>query len=215
MTPVKIYVGNLTTAARSCDLKELFEKFGRVVECDILKDFGFVHMENLNDAKAAIAGLNDTVWKGSRVRVELSTTRTQKGEPSERSLNRPSSILRNRRSTNRPRYNGAGPSRRDLPPPSGYDGPPPRYHHDTRHYYSNTGGGGGPIRDSRYDRPVERHSSRPYPDIYDRNSRGLPPSRDYSSNNYDYRSQPLYRNETDMYRREPPSDYFQPPEYLR
>ena len=82
MPPVKIYVGNIHSSARSAELKELFEKFGKVVECDILKDFGFVHMEDTNDAKAAIAGLNDTLWKGARIRVEISTTKTSKGEPS-------------------------------------------------------------------------------------------------------------------------------------
>lgn len=78
--PIKIYVGNIPQSARSSELKELFEKFGKVVECDILKEFAFVHMEDTNDAKAAIAGLNDSLWKGSRIRVELSTTKTSKGK---------------------------------------------------------------------------------------------------------------------------------------
>jgi RNA-binding protein 4 len=86
MAPLKIYVGNMPPHARNSELKELFEKFGKVVECDILKEFGFVHMDDISDAKAAIAGLNDTLWKGSRIRVEISTTKTQKGEPSERKL---------------------------------------------------------------------------------------------------------------------------------
>jgi RNA recognition motif-containing protein len=63
MAPFKIYVGNLPPGARSGDLRDLFEKFGPVLECDILKDFGFVHMDFSNDAKAAIAALNDTFWK--------------------------------------------------------------------------------------------------------------------------------------------------------
>lgn len=86
MGPMKIYVGNVPPSARNADLKDLFEKFGRVLECDILKEFAFVHMEDSSDGKAAIAGLNDTLWKGSRLRVEVSTTRTKKGEPSERKL---------------------------------------------------------------------------------------------------------------------------------
>jgi hypothetical protein len=81
MGPIKLYVGNVPTSARNSELKELFEKFGKVVECDILKEFAFVHMESDNDAKAAIAGLNDSLWKGSRLRVEISTTKTSKGEP--------------------------------------------------------------------------------------------------------------------------------------
>jgi hypothetical protein len=84
---IKLYVGNVPTSARNSELKELFEKFGKVMECDILKEFAFVHMESDNDAKAAIAGLNDTLWKGGRLRVELSTTKTQKGEPAKRDYN--------------------------------------------------------------------------------------------------------------------------------
>ena len=78
---VKIYVGNVPPKALNSELKELFEKFGKVVECDILKEFAFVHMEDVSDAKAAIAGLNDTLWKGNRIRVEISTTKGGRGEP--------------------------------------------------------------------------------------------------------------------------------------
>ena len=88
MQPIKIYVGNVPTSARNSELKELFEKFGKVIECDILKEFAFVHMDDTNDAKAAIAGLNDSLWKGGRIRVELSTTKTNKGEPSKREFPR-------------------------------------------------------------------------------------------------------------------------------
>ena len=139
--PIKIYVGNIPTSARNSELKELFEKFGKVIECDILKDFGFVHMEDKNDAKAAIAGLHDTLWKGCRVRVELSTTKTSKGEPSERNEyrrdGRNSSSRQNHRSeTHRHNPMGhrlggmdrrdgpyGGPSMGDRLPPRGF---PPR-----------------------------------------------------------------------------------------
>ena len=134
--PIKIYVGNVPVAARTAELQELFEKFGKVVECDILKDFAFVHMDDTNDAKAAIAGLHDSLWKGARIRVELSTTRTNKGEPGERYSN---SRDRDRDDNNSSRHHYAnGRSdrdrdrdrdrdhrerpRRDLPPPpSTYD----------------------------------------------------------------------------------------------
>ncbi|RNA03329.1 RNA-binding 14 isoform X1, partial [Brachionus plicatilis] len=110
MSAIKLYVGNIPSAARNAELKELFEKFGKVIECDILKDYGFVHMEDTNDAKAAIAGLNDSLWKGSRIRVEISTTRTQKGEPSIRKRYRPPPSYRRSRSPPR------GYPYRDAPP---------------------------------------------------------------------------------------------------
>ena len=165
--PIKIYVGNIPLSARNSELKELFEKFGKVAECDILKDFGFVHMEDKNDAKAAIAGLHDTLWKGCRVRVELSTTKTNKGEPSERSEHRRDSRGPPSSSSSRPinhrsdinRHNpldrrGApmerrGPPIRDFPYGGGSDrmggmrGPPPPRGGDR-----NGDRGGGPIRDS-------------------------------------------------------------------
>lgn len=40
--PTKIFIGNLGSNCRSEDLRELFEKYGKVTECDVLKNFGFV-----------------------------------------------------------------------------------------------------------------------------------------------------------------------------
>lgn len=38
----KIFVGNLSDKTVSADIKPLFEKYGKVVECDVVKNFGFV-----------------------------------------------------------------------------------------------------------------------------------------------------------------------------
>ena len=38
----KVFVGSLPESVRKGDLQSLFEKFGTVVECDIIKDYGFV-----------------------------------------------------------------------------------------------------------------------------------------------------------------------------
>lgn len=38
----KIFVGNLSDKTMSADIKPLFEKYGKVVECDVVKNFGFV-----------------------------------------------------------------------------------------------------------------------------------------------------------------------------
>ncbi|CAH1792949.1 unnamed protein product [Owenia fusiformis] len=50
----------------------LFEKFGRVVECDIISSYGFVHMEDEEDANAAIAALDGHSLHNSKMHVELS-----------------------------------------------------------------------------------------------------------------------------------------------
>ncbi|CAF1211305.1 unnamed protein product [Rotaria magnacalcarata] len=72
--PTKLYIGNVPPTVSSTELKELFEKYGKVLECDIVKDYAFVHMEDASKAKASIAALNDFNLKGSRIRVEVSTT---------------------------------------------------------------------------------------------------------------------------------------------
>lgn len=39
---VKLYVGNLPDQCRRASLKELFENYGKVSQCDIVKNFAFV-----------------------------------------------------------------------------------------------------------------------------------------------------------------------------
>jgi RNA recognition motif-containing protein len=40
--PTKLYIGNIPASVSSTELKELFEKYGKVLECDIIKDYAFV-----------------------------------------------------------------------------------------------------------------------------------------------------------------------------
>lgn len=40
--PTKLYIGNIPSTVSSTELKELFEKYGKVLECDIVKDYAFV-----------------------------------------------------------------------------------------------------------------------------------------------------------------------------
>ena len=42
---VKLYVGNLPDHCRRAALQELFEKYGKVSQCDIVKNFAFVVSE--------------------------------------------------------------------------------------------------------------------------------------------------------------------------
>jgi RNA recognition motif-containing protein len=63
---MNIYVGNLNFKVSEDDLKSIFEEFGPVSSVKIITDkysgrskgFGFVEMENDDEAKAAIDGLN-------------------------------------------------------------------------------------------------------------------------------------------------------------
>lgn len=54
----KIFVGNLSDRTTSQDLRELFQQHGTVVEADAVKNYGFVHMQNETEGKAAIEALN-------------------------------------------------------------------------------------------------------------------------------------------------------------
>lgn len=38
----KIFIGNLADKTANGDIKPLFEKYGKVVECDVVKNYGFV-----------------------------------------------------------------------------------------------------------------------------------------------------------------------------
>lgn len=40
--PTKLYIGNISSSVSSNELTELFEKYGKVLECDIIKDYAFV-----------------------------------------------------------------------------------------------------------------------------------------------------------------------------
>jgi RNA recognition motif-containing protein len=63
---MNIYVGNLNFKVTEDDLKGIFEEFGAVSSVKIITDkysgrskgFGFVEMDNDDEAKAAIDGLN-------------------------------------------------------------------------------------------------------------------------------------------------------------
>ena len=74
---MKIYVGNLSSDVTEDDLSEAFEAFGQITSIDIIKDkfsgvsrgFGFIEMQNSNEAKSAIEGLNATELKGKDLNV--------------------------------------------------------------------------------------------------------------------------------------------------
>ncbi|XP_022195298.2 RNA-binding protein lark isoform X3 [Nilaparvata lugens] len=71
----KIFVGNLIDKTTSADIKPLFEKYGKVVECDIVKNYGFVHMENEEAGRDAIQNLNGYLVHGTAMKVEAATSR--------------------------------------------------------------------------------------------------------------------------------------------
>ncbi|XP_071657551.1 RNA-binding protein 4B-like isoform X2 [Patagioenas fasciata] len=60
----KLHVGNISPACTNMELRAKFEEYGPVIECDIVKDYAFVHMERAEDAVEAIRGLDNTEFQG-------------------------------------------------------------------------------------------------------------------------------------------------------
>jgi RNA recognition motif-containing protein len=73
-------VGNLPWALNDNELKDTFKTHGNVISAKVITDkesgrskgFGFVEMENENEANNAIKALNGTDFKGRKIVVALS-----------------------------------------------------------------------------------------------------------------------------------------------
>ena len=84
---MKIYVGNLSYTMVSDALRAAFEQFGTVNSAEVVADrntsrsrgFGFVEMENEDEAKAAIAGLDGKDLEGRAVKVNEARPRSSGG----------------------------------------------------------------------------------------------------------------------------------------
>lgn len=64
--PVKIHIANVEKGFDK-ELRELFEEYGTVSECSIVKNFAFVHMPNSDEAKDAIQGLDNSEFQGKDI----------------------------------------------------------------------------------------------------------------------------------------------------
>ncbi|KAL6443776.1 RNA-binding protein lark isoform X11 [Formica exsecta] len=73
----KIFVGNLTDNTKAPQVRELFAKYGTVVECDIVRNYGFVHLEATGDVNDAIKELNGQIVDGQPMKVQISTSRVR------------------------------------------------------------------------------------------------------------------------------------------
>jgi len=81
---MNIYVGNLPFAVGEEDLKEIFEEYGEVASAKIISDkmtgrskgFGFVEMENDDEANNAIKELNNAEVAGRNIKVNESKPRS-------------------------------------------------------------------------------------------------------------------------------------------
>jgi RNA recognition motif-containing protein len=83
----RLYVGNLRYTVTSAQLQELFEQYGSVTAAQVLSDretgrsrgFGFVEMDNDNEALEAIESLDGQDFDGRRLTVNEARPRTPGG----------------------------------------------------------------------------------------------------------------------------------------
>ena len=114
---MKLYVGNLPFSVSNEDLKKHFESFGQITEAIVVMDkfsnrskgFGFVTFSNDDEAKAAIAGLNEKDFSGRNIIVSEAKPMTESGDR-DRNSNRGS--FRNNRDSNRS-FGNRNSNRRD------------------------------------------------------------------------------------------------------
>lgn len=68
----KLFIGNLDYSVTRDDLAELFSAYGEVREASVIegKGFGFIEMSSQSEAEAAKKELNETDFKGRRLRVD-------------------------------------------------------------------------------------------------------------------------------------------------
>ena len=74
---MNIYVGNLNFKVKESEIQEIFENYGEVTSVKIITDkysgrskgFGFVEMQNDEEATKAIEGLNGTSMKEREIVV--------------------------------------------------------------------------------------------------------------------------------------------------
>ena len=82
-----IYVGNLPFSTTDDDLNQLFSPFGSVSSARIIKDkftdrsrgFGFVEMDNDEEAEKAIAEVNGSSLEGRLLKVSEARPRENRG----------------------------------------------------------------------------------------------------------------------------------------
>lgn len=92
---MNIYIGNLSYKAEEHDLSQLFESFGEVLSVKIPTDretgrkrgFGFVEMENDEEALEAIENLHSTDFLGRQIIVNAARERTPRNDQNKRFRN--------------------------------------------------------------------------------------------------------------------------------
>ncbi len=94
---MNIFVSNLSYRISNDDLKSLFEEYGAVKSASVITDkfsgrsrgFGFVEMDNEEEANKAIEELNQADYDGKTIQVSVAKPRTDKPQTKRRSFDGP------------------------------------------------------------------------------------------------------------------------------
>ena len=86
---MKIFISNLSFRVSDDDLKTLFDEYGAVKSAKVITDkfsgrsrgFGFVEMDNDDEAKKAIEELNQADYDGKQILVSIAKPKTETGGP--------------------------------------------------------------------------------------------------------------------------------------
>ena len=84
---MNIFVGNLSFTTIGDTLRQAFSAYGEVKSANVIMDrdtgrsrgFGFVEMDNAQEAQAAIQGLNGTDLDGRQLTVNEARPRPERG----------------------------------------------------------------------------------------------------------------------------------------
>jgi len=74
---MKVFIGNLPDEGqvKNEDVRPLFEQYGSVSECEVIKNYGFVHMDDEEAGLRAISELNGYEIAGRKMKVEKSESK--------------------------------------------------------------------------------------------------------------------------------------------
>ena len=83
---MNIFIAGLSFSITEPDLRELFEQYGTVSSAKIITDkfsgrsrgFGFVEMDNEEEARSAIEQLNEAEYDGRTLSVDVAKPRTER-----------------------------------------------------------------------------------------------------------------------------------------
>ena len=63
----QVYIGHLPYDVRRSELMEMFESYGKILECQVKRRFAFMTFETVEGAQAAIDGKNDYNFQGENI----------------------------------------------------------------------------------------------------------------------------------------------------